>query len=344
MGLRSLGLRAAYVAARASGVLARHESAMRSVVTILTYHRVLGDGDARAYPLPALAMPRTAFAAQLDWLSKRAAVRTLSRALDELRGATPRSDRPTVCITFDDGYADNAEIAAPELEQRGMRATFFLASGFVGRAQLMWFDRIALAWSTPGAARARVLDAVRSLDAGARASESWSASRVLAVFKSLDPETRRRLVATVGTPGEPPATHRPMTPRQAAALAMSGHELGAHSVTHELLPQLDDARLQSELVLSKREVESWSGKPVGCFCYPNGDHDDRVVEAVRRAGFRYACTTRPGVSTTESDPLRLARRDVTSGRVGARGTGGGCSIVSFRAEISGLAERTRGGA
>lgn len=37
-----------------------------------------------------------------------------------------------VAITFDDGYRDNAEIAAPILSRYGLHATFFVTTGFIG--------------------------------------------------------------------------------------------------------------------------------------------------------------------------------------------------------------------
>ncbi|MEU2158878.1 polysaccharide deacetylase family protein [Streptomyces sp. NPDC019396] len=49
-------------------------------------------------------------------------------------GDTPhRPDRPTVLITFDDGYRDNITHAAPILERLGIRAVFFVCTGLLGR-------------------------------------------------------------------------------------------------------------------------------------------------------------------------------------------------------------------
>ncbi len=42
-------------------------------------------------------------------------------------------------LTFDDGYADNAEHALPILRRHGLAATFFVSSGFLDGG-LMWND------------------------------------------------------------------------------------------------------------------------------------------------------------------------------------------------------------
>ena len=45
-----------------------------------------------------------------------------------------------VVITFDDGYRDNKEVAAPELRKRGMPACFFVITGFIGTDHVPWWD------------------------------------------------------------------------------------------------------------------------------------------------------------------------------------------------------------
>jgi peptidoglycan/xylan/chitin deacetylase (PgdA/CDA1 family) len=50
------------------------------------------------------------------------------------------ADRPCLSITFDDGYADNAEIAAPVLDRLELSATFFLCTGAVGAANHFAWD------------------------------------------------------------------------------------------------------------------------------------------------------------------------------------------------------------
>jgi peptidoglycan/xylan/chitin deacetylase (PgdA/CDA1 family) len=58
---------------------------------------------------------------------------------------------------------------------------------------------------------------------------------------------------------------------------------------------------------SRETLERVVGARVTSFCYPFGDFDDRVVEAVRRAGYSAATVIRGGISKDLSDPLRLKR-------------------------------------
>ena len=47
----------------------------------------------------------------------------------------------TLAITFDDGYLDNSEIAAPILAEFRQPATFFIASSFIGSNHVPWWDK-----------------------------------------------------------------------------------------------------------------------------------------------------------------------------------------------------------
>ena len=51
--------------------------------------------------------------------------------------------RKTVCISFDDGYADNYATARPLLKNYNLPACFFIASSFLGTEQLFWWDELA---------------------------------------------------------------------------------------------------------------------------------------------------------------------------------------------------------
>jgi peptidoglycan/xylan/chitin deacetylase (PgdA/CDA1 family) len=82
----------------------------------------------------------------------------------------------------------------------------------------------------------------------------------------------------------------PMSWEQLDALRQAGWELGSHSHTHPRLTQVDDRTLEEELSRSRRELEERLGITCRSLAYPYGDHDARVVEAARTAGYETACT------------------------------------------------------
>jgi len=69
------------------------------------------------------------------------AVLSLTEAVDVLRRGT-NPTRATVAITFDDGWADNLEVAYPELARRGWPATVFIATSLLDRRPYLLLDEI----------------------------------------------------------------------------------------------------------------------------------------------------------------------------------------------------------
>ena len=87
---------------------------------------------------------------------------------------------------------------------------------------------------------------------------------------------------------------------------------GAHTVSHPELENLPPARLESEIIGSKRELERILGKPVHYFAYPSGVYDAAAFQVVERAGFRLAFTTSwKHLITRKETLLALTRVKIT---------------------------------
>ncbi|MGH7415890.1 MAG: polysaccharide deacetylase family protein [Candidatus Rokuibacteriota bacterium] len=99
----------------------------RSRYTVLLYHRVNDVAQDN------LTTSVDRFIEHLGTLKGRYPVVSLSAMLEASRTGHYLGPN-VVAITFDDGYADNCEIAAPILEHFGLPATFFVSAGLVDTA------------------------------------------------------------------------------------------------------------------------------------------------------------------------------------------------------------------
>lgn len=82
-------------------------------------------------------------------------------------------------------------------------------------------------------------------------------------------------------------------------LAAEGVEIGSHGASHVPLAGLSPERLRVELHTSRDQLTELLGAPPRGFAYPYGSVDAAARDAVREAGYRYACavgTPRSGVS------------------------------------------------
>jgi len=87
-------------------------------VYVLFYHRIFDD---RANDW---TMRTGEFEEQIGWLARHFDIVSLQEAQQRISGG--HNTRPTVCITFDDGYADNSSHAIPLLMKRGLPFTYFV--------------------------------------------------------------------------------------------------------------------------------------------------------------------------------------------------------------------------
>jgi peptidoglycan/xylan/chitin deacetylase (PgdA/CDA1 family) len=116
-----------------------HPAVRRLRVPIMMYHHVapapkrtpqMGDYDYRL--LVDLTVTPEDFAAQLDWLQAHGyQTITLPELMAALYDGYTLPPHPII-LSFDDGYADNAQYAAPALLQRRMVGTFNIITGLVG--------------------------------------------------------------------------------------------------------------------------------------------------------------------------------------------------------------------
>lgn len=112
-----------------------------SLITVLNYHRV--DSD----PSDVNAVSVDNFERQMAYLDSHYQVITVADLLETVTQGSNQSRK--VVITFDDGYRDNFENAAPILQKYNLPACFFIASGIVGTDKSFRHDRRRLGRAVP---------------------------------------------------------------------------------------------------------------------------------------------------------------------------------------------------
>ena len=93
-------------------------------------------------------------------------------------------------------------------------------------------------------------------------------------------------------------------------------EIGAHTLTHALLPALPDDEERHEIQQSKNSIEETFGVGVESFAYPFGILDPRDTHTVAAAGYRYAVTTAQGIPSDVTAQAMVLPRIKVSGTEG----------------------------
>ena len=93
--------------------------------------------------------------------------------------------------------------------------------------------------------------------------------------------------------GDDPTQERAMTEEQLRQLPSDLVTIGSHTMTHPLLPTVDETVLQTELAGSRTKLETLVNREVRLFSFPYGAFDERVIESCRQAGYGRVFTALP---------------------------------------------------
>lgn len=314
--LRPMLLTCLHVAARLSPLPGGH--------AILCYHRLTRDWlDCRLAPHIYVHVDR--FREHLRALRRHAEIIGLAELDARLSGRNePLSkwngfQRLAVCVTFDDGYADNLSLALPILREEGAPAAIFVTTGFLDNpADVPWWDVNfkAAREAPPGRVHLRENGHAWSLDT----STPCGRHRLL---KAMNAITLRRCLESGGHAGPVaeeifPGLARPERndfctwDSLREALGDGLLTIGSHSVSHPVLAACTDWGTR-ELAASRARLEAELGKVVDSFAYPYGGPAHipaGAAESFASQGFRLAMTIIPGLNRGSTDRFGLRRLSV----------------------------------
>src|ERR1051325_2559515 len=243
----------------AAGVRRRWSSA----VGVLLYHRVQ---DVAADP-QLLSVTPAHFSEHLEILRRYYTPISLQQLIRALREHESLPDR-SVAVTFDDGYADNCLVAKPLLTKAGVPATVFVTAGSVGARTEFWWDELERIFLEPEQTRTG-WNVLCDHDPGPRHEMYRAACQR---FKAADAATRDAMMSELRASSgvEAPArdAYRAMTCAETVRLVDDGLiDVGAHTMPHAALAQLDAAAQRAEIFGSKSRLEEILGRPVATFAY-----------------------------------------------------------------------------
>lgn len=277
----------------------------RGRLMILTYHRVLELPD----PLLPSEPDAERFAAQMEVLATHCSVLPLPEAARRLReGTLPPA---AVCITFDDGYRNNLDVATPILRRYGLPATVFVMQNAI-EAGIMWNDLVIEAVRHAGTTMDLSVAGLGKMEVPSSAVRAPFVLTVLEAFKYQSMQERwdnacelHQRISSVSPP------RLMLNESELRSLVEAGVDVGGHTVNHPILAKLPEADARREIV----DGAEWLARVIGgrpsSFAYPNGrpgrDFDAVHMRIARDAGFELAVSTEWRCATRGSDPFALPR-------------------------------------
>ena len=234
-------------------------------------------------------------------------------SLDEL--LEPLPEKPFIVFTFDDGYKDNLKKALPVFEKYGVPFTVYVTTCFPDyTANLWWF----------------VLDDIISTNSVIKTSDGivWDCGtkqRKIDVYMAL----RKIILKFPAEDFENKFTeyfsdYKINLKEKTKELALSWDEvkqlaesplctIGAHTLNHVNLAEMDDDAAYQEILQSKQLLEEKTGKQVSHFAFPFGTANEvteREYALAQKAGFKTAVVSYGGNITdlSEKSLFKLSRK------------------------------------
>jgi peptidoglycan/xylan/chitin deacetylase (PgdA/CDA1 family) len=260
--------------------------------TALLYHSV-ADGDGNPYFGPAVL--RT----HLEALAAEFRVLSADEYLWHLRQSNPLPRR-SVLLTFDDGYANNATIVQPIMEELGLPWLLYPVTCGLGAApDVIWFSRLRGICLFTGRSQLELLGRTWELsDRASRLRAYGEMSRTVAAHPWSTAIDAVRKLCDREAQCIPEAYFvrfcELLDAAQLRRLASSDLvEIGCHTATHPFMRTLSDDRLADEVDAPRAMLADLTGRPIRTFAYPAGDYGRRELEYIASRGFDCAFAVTP---------------------------------------------------
>jgi len=228
----------------------------------------------------------------------------LSELFRRLAGEGPPL-RGAVAFTIDDGYFDQATVAAPVFADFQCPVTTFVSTGFLDGKTWFWWDQIEHVFEHAVRRHARLYTGASWLQYQWESVEQRRQTQddFISRCKRMTDDAKWAAIAElakqmeVEIPRLPPARYAPMTWAQLRVCEDLGMTFGPHTVTHPILSRTTDEHSEWEITESWSRLRAEARRPLRIFCYPNGGWDDfgvREVRTLERIGFDGAVVGVPG--------------------------------------------------
>lgn len=211
-------------------------------------------------------------------------------SLDDYYRGNFRNDRFNICLTFDDGYANNFHYVLPLLEKYQAPAAFFITAIRDAGFDILWNDFLGILQKQGPALMEYNGEQFRKQRGRYYSLNSHQslAARLQAVGFPAKAEMMQALypLAPFRENGVSPDYWLQMTAEQITAMAASSFvTIGCHGYYHNDLAKISARDAADEMARSRKYLEQLAGKPVNAIAFPYGSYSPAVVAEAKAAGF-----------------------------------------------------------
>lgn len=286
---------------------------------ILLYHQIVDENSKYLSKGPVVHHPLSQFKKEVVYFKKNYEVVGFDEVVHNLKHSLGFK-RPSVAITFDDGYLNNYTLAYPIIKKYNIPATIYVATSLIGTNERTWTDQIESAFlatrkhyfSLPavfGDAKVRIQTQEEKKEANIKTAEA---------LKIRPDDERRELIRELFAAVEVNGDHaenlnsRMMLDwNEVKRMAENGITFGSHTHTHPILSRMAPEKAKKDILNSKKIIEEKLGIEIKHFAFPNGrdeDFSEELRDYCKQIGFESIASAVYGMNDPSSGNTYALKR------------------------------------
>lgn len=286
---------------------------------ILLYHRIVDENSKYLNKGAAVHHPIKDFSREIAYFKRHFQILSMDEVVNRMKSGK-EFERPSIAITFDDGYLDNYTLAYPILKKHEVPATIYLTTGLVGTPDGIWTEQIGTAFLETKKDQFHFSSVLGDETIPIRTEEEkkQASTKVSETLKLIPDDERRELIEKLfeklevsDKVGRHVGKRMMLNWDEVQEMRKDGMTIGSHSHTHPILSQMPIQKAKDEILNSKMVVEKNVPMRVKHFSFPNGreeDFSEELRDYCREIGFESVCSVVYGpYDASKKDPFSLKR-------------------------------------
>ena len=286
-------------------------------LTILLYHGVTDIQSKGIENIQGKHIPVSDFTDQMKYLQKHCHVLSIDEFLEIQRSGDPLPPKSTI-VSFDDGFRNNYNIAAPILEEYNIPAIFYISSGVVNTDIMFWVDTLEDTINLSKKNSIRVmLDQEREFNIRNDEEKFGALSKIKGYCKITTAMEKDRIiqetqdVAGVIATVEHSENYQKISWNELKEMNENSlFTIGGHSLYHNILSSLEEDLLKKEIRASLDLLEVNLKGPITHYSYPEGQghhYNQAVIDLLKESGIVCSPSAISGLNTITENPFHLKR-------------------------------------
>ncbi len=199
-----------------------------------------------------------------------------------------------VALTFDDGYTDNYLYVKPILEKHKIKATFYPVIGYCKEQEIAPLDYYY-----------QYVNENIEKDK----KENWIIGKQKKDFITLSINQQKEFLKTLFETKHSKNEVSYMSVKELKELDNLGHEIGGHSMYHDIYTKLNKNEILQDIQQTK-QLLSEIGVNISSYAYTDGQYNSTIIDLLKSENIKYACAIK-SKKLTENLNLELERKFIT---------------------------------